>query len=167
MLKGALISGALALITAPMPLLARDSGASDAAENAAPAAETRHCTLNARQVVERFIPLFYDQKNARLAFDRWVHPDYIQHNPIAPDGAEAAVNTLQPFFDAMPDMQYTVHRVIAEDGLVMVHNHLKMNEEDRGSAVIDIFRVEDCKIVEHWDVIQAVPDKSMNENTMF
>ncbi|MCP5395409.1 MAG: nuclear transport factor 2 family protein [Sphingomonadaceae bacterium] len=143
------------------------------AASAAPALADHHetapagCTMNARQVVEAFIPLFYEQRNATEAFARWVHPDYIQHNPMAPDGAAAAVGFLQPFFDANPQMRYVVHRVIAEDGLVVVHNQLQMNADDRGSAVVDIFRVEKCKIVEHWDIIQPVPEKSANANTMF
>lgn len=125
------------------------------------------CTMSPREVVEAFIPLFYEQKNATEAFARWVHPDYIQHNPMAPDGAAAAVGFLQPFFDASPDMRYTVHRVIVDGDMAAVHNHLQMNAEDRGSAVVDIFRVEGCKIVEHWDVIQPIPESSANDNTMF
>lgn len=141
------------------PALA-DHHASDTAKEPA-------CDLAPREVVEAFIPLFYEQKNATEAFARWVRPDYIQHNPAAPDGAAAAVGFLQPFFDANPDMRYTVHRVIADGELVAVHNHLQMNADDRGSAVVDIFRVEGCRIAEHWDVIQPVPETSANDNTMF
>ena len=116
-------------------------------------AQSGKCTLTAKQVVEKFIPLFYEQRNARQAFETWVAPDYIQHNPIAKDGRDNAIAALQPFFDAMKDMRYTVKMVIAEGDKVAVHNHLQMNAADRGSAVVDIFRVKDCKIVEHWDVI--------------
>lgn len=137
------------------------------AEQPEGATTEKHCAHSPRQVVEAFIPLFYEQKNAALAFEQWVHPDYIQHNPVAPDGAGAAVSFLQPFFDANPQMRYTVHRVIADGPLIAVHNHLQMNTEDRGSAVVDIFRVKGCRIVEHWDVIQPVPEQSANDNTMF
>jgi predicted SnoaL-like aldol condensation-catalyzing enzyme len=138
------------------------------ASTAAPAqAQGAACKLTARQVVEKFIPLFYEQRNAKAAFETWVAADYIQHNPIAKDGRDNAIAALQPFFDAMKEMRYTVKLVIAEGDHVAVHNHLQMNATDRGSAVVDIFRVKDCKIVEHWDVIQAVPEKSANAHPMF
>jgi predicted SnoaL-like aldol condensation-catalyzing enzyme len=57
--------------------------------------------------------------------------------------------------------------VIAEDDLVVLHYHLKMSPDDLGQAVVDIFRVEDERIVEHWDVLQAVPAESANTNGMF
>lgn len=125
------------------------------------------CTMTAREVLEEFIPLFFEQRNARLAFETWVHPDYINHNPFAATGRDAAVNFLQPFFDANPQARYIVHRVIAEGDLVAVHNEARFNPDQQPSAVVDIFRVENCKIVEHWDVIQQVPAQSANDNGMF
>ncbi len=66
-----------------------------------------------------------------------------------------------------PDMVFDVKRVIAEGDLVVLHYHLPMTPDDLGRAVVDIFRVEDGKIVEHWDVLQDVPAQSANNNTMF
>jgi predicted SnoaL-like aldol condensation-catalyzing enzyme len=51
--------------------------------------------------------------------------------------------------------------------MVMVHTHSRMKPEERGSAVVDIFRVKGCKVMEHWDVLQVVPETSANQNTMF
>ncbi len=58
-------------------------------------------------------------------------------------------------------------RIIAEGNLVAVHSHLKPNPQDSGAAVVDIFRVEDGKLAEHWDVIQPVPTQAANKNGMF
>jgi predicted SnoaL-like aldol condensation-catalyzing enzyme len=123
--------------------------------------------LSPRDVVKRFIPLFYEQKNARLAFESWMAEDYIQHNPMAPDGREAAIASIEPIFDAQPDMRYEVKLVIAEGPYVMVHNWLQRFPGDRGAAVVDILRVEKGWIVEHWDVLQWIPDESKNDHPMF
>ena len=134
------------------------------------AAETQSdaaCSMTAREVLDAFIPLFFEQRNAKVAFETWVHPDYINHNPFAGTGRDAAVNFLQPFFDANPQARYIVHRVIADGDLVAVHNEARFNPDQPASAVVDIFRVENCKIVEHWDVVQPVPAQSANSNGMF
>jgi len=66
-----------------------------------------------------------------------------------------------------PDRTFTIHRMISSDDVVAVHYHSQANSEDFGFAVVDIFRVEQCQIVEHWDVVQRVPEESANDNTMF
>jgi predicted SnoaL-like aldol condensation-catalyzing enzyme len=136
------------------------------ASAASPAlAQTKTCTT--KQVMDAFVPLFYEKRDVRTAFTNWVAEGYIQHNPVAKDGRDNAIAALEPFFKAMPGMSYTVARVIIEGDLAVVHNKLKMNADDRGSGVVDIFRIKDCKIVEHWDVIQAIPEKSANDHPMF
>lgn len=128
-------------------------------------AQGKACTT--KQVMDAFIPLFYEKRDVRTAFMNWVAEDYIQHNPVAKDGRDNAIAALEPFWKAMPGMSYTVARVIIEGDLAVVHNKLKMNAADRGSAVVDIFRIEGCKIKEHWDVMQAIPEKSANDHPMF
>jgi predicted SnoaL-like aldol condensation-catalyzing enzyme len=123
--------------------------------------------LSPREVVDRFIPLFYEQRNARAAFGTWVHADYIQHNPMAPDGRQAAIDAIQPIFEAQPDMRYEVKLVIDQGPYVMVHNWLQRWPGDRGAAVVDILRVENGWIVEHWDVLQWIPEESLNDHPMF
>jgi predicted SnoaL-like aldol condensation-catalyzing enzyme len=103
----------------------------------------------------------------REAFETWVQPGYIQHNPLAATGRDAAIAFLEPFFKSHPDAAYSIKRIIADGNLVAVHSHAKFTADDRGLAVVDILRVEHCKIAEHWDVAQPVPEKPVNTNGMF
>lgn len=125
------------------------------------------CDLTPRQVVEEFTAMFYDQKQVRTAFETWVAEDYIQHKPTLPDGREPVINFLEGLLARFPDRTFTIHRIIASDDLVAVHYHSQAGPDDLGFAVVDIFRVENCKMVEHWDVVQPVPESSKNDNTMF
>jgi predicted SnoaL-like aldol condensation-catalyzing enzyme len=127
--------------------------------------EARQC--KPKQVVTAFMTQFYIQKDVRGAFETWVDPGYIQHNPMAATGRDAAIGFLEPFFKANPGIKYEIKRVIAEGDLVVVHSWGRFAENDRGMAVVDILRVKGCKVVEHWDVLQPVPEKSANSNTMF
>jgi predicted SnoaL-like aldol condensation-catalyzing enzyme len=93
---------------------------------------------------------------------------YIQHNPSVPTGpAEALVGAISDLFAKFPDWSTEIKRVIAEGDLVAVHHHVRQDRDDRGLAVVDIFRVQDDKLVEHWDVVQPVPPEAKNDNTMF
>ena len=96
-----------------------------------------------------------------------MEPGYIQHNPLAETGRDAAIAFLEPFFQGHPDTTYSIKRIIADGNLVAVHSHAKFAADGRGLAVIDILRVEHCKIAEHWDVAEPVPEKSANSNGMF
>jgi predicted SnoaL-like aldol condensation-catalyzing enzyme len=141
------------------PALATDDESSTVPQEA--------CSMSAREVVDQFIDLFYVQKEVRPAFESWVHPDYIQHKPSLPNGREAVIVFLEKLLKRFPDRTFTIHRVISSDDLVAVHYHSQATPEDPGFAVVDIFRVEDCRMVEHWDVVQSVPEHSENDNTMF
>jgi predicted SnoaL-like aldol condensation-catalyzing enzyme len=130
-------------------------------------AAAANCTLQPKQVVTKFMTQFYVDKKVREAFETWVDPGYIQHNPMAQTGRDAAVNFLEPFFASHPDIHYTIVRVIADGNLVAVHSHGVFTPGERGLAIVDILRVEGCKVMEHWDVAQPVPEKSVNTNGMF
>jgi predicted SnoaL-like aldol condensation-catalyzing enzyme len=134
---------------------------------AAPAVNAATCRLTPKQVVTRFVTTLYVDKKVRAAFETWVDPGYIQHNPLAQSGRDAAIGFLEPFFAQHPEINYSIKRIIAEGNLVVVHSHGKFSADDRGIAVVDILRVEGCKVLEHWDVVQPVPEKSANSNSMF
>lgn len=114
-----------------------------------------------------FLDMVFNQKKVEEGFAKYVGPTYIQHNPMVPDGIEGAVTGLTGLLKQMPDWKYDFKRVLVDGDLVAVHSHVTTGPADRGTAVVDIFRVVDGKIVEHWDVLQPVPEKAANDNTMF
>ena len=130
-------------------------------------AQGEECKLKPKEVVTRFMNEFYVEKRVREAFETWVEPGYIQHNPLAKTGRDAAIAFLEPFFKSHPDIHYEIKRIIADGNLVAVHSHGVFNPGERGLAIIDILRVDHCKVAEHWDVAQPVPEKSANTNGMF
>ena len=134
---------------------------------AAALAHADECRLKPKEVVTKFMTEFYLEKRVRAAFETWVEPGYIQHNPLAATGRDAAIAFLEPFFRGHPDAVYSIKRVIADGNLVAVHSHARFAPGERGLAVVDILRVEHCRIAEHWDVAQPVPEKSANSNGMF
>ena len=69
--------------------------------------------------------------------------------------------------EKFPNAHSEIKRVIAEGDLVVLHVHSVREPGQRGRAVIDIFKVENGKIVEHWDVVQDIPEKPANDNSMF
>jgi hypothetical protein len=138
---------------------------------AAPAAHAEPCTLTPKQVVTQFLQEFYIEKKVRSSFETWVDPGYIQHNPYAQTGREAAIVFLSKFVESNPGQRTQIHRIIADGNLVAAHSHGWQEdgtpEQKRGFAVVDMFRVEGCKVMEHWDVLSPVPETSANTNTMF
>jgi predicted SnoaL-like aldol condensation-catalyzing enzyme len=130
-------------------------------------ANVRAAEQSAKEMVTAFYKMtFYDHKVAE-AFKAYVGATYKQHNPLVPDGIEPSVAFLSKRFDTNPQAINEIKRVIADGDLVAVHVHSRLNDGDRGRAIVDIFRVENGKIVEHWDVIQPVPENAQNNNTMF
>lgn len=92
---------------------------------------------------------------------------YIQHNPRVPNGSAAFAGHFEQYFKEYPQASSTIYRVIAEGDLVVIHSWARKGPEDAGLAIVDIFRVADGKIVEHWDVMQPVVTETANGNTMF
>jgi predicted SnoaL-like aldol condensation-catalyzing enzyme len=120
-----------------------------------------------KEIVVAFYKMIFQDHKVREALDLYVGDRYIQHNPLAPNGTEALIKFFEPYFANNPQARSEIKRVVAEGDLVWLHVHAKSSETDRGMAVVDIFRVENGKVVEHWDVVQPIPEKSANENTMF
>jgi predicted SnoaL-like aldol condensation-catalyzing enzyme len=92
---------------------------------------------------------------------------YIQHNPQAPDGPDAFIAFVHYLRERYPELELDIKRVIGEGSLVVTHSHLILEPGKAGQALADFFRLEDGKVVEHWDVVQDVPETSANSNGMF
>lgn len=119
-----------------------------------------------RAAFERFVDIFYTQKRVREAFDFLVADDYRQHNPAIPDGPESAVRMLTPKFDGSPDSRFEVQRILVDGDLALVH--VRASGPGRpDAAVADIYRFENGRIVEHWDVLQPVPEDPVHDHPMF
>jgi predicted SnoaL-like aldol condensation-catalyzing enzyme len=122
---------------------------------------------NKQNVIAYYERAFNDHE-PEDAVERYLGAEYIQHNPMAPDGADAFIGFVRSYVGQFPQLSIDIKRAIAEGDLVMTHGLLKTSPEDRGTAAADIFRLdENAKIVEHWDVLQPVPETSANDNTMF
>lgn len=93
--------------------------------------------------------------------------DYKQHNPTVADGKAGVVAFFTDMKKRFPDTSLRVYKTAADGDLVWLHGHLKMSPEDPGFSLVDIFRVRDGKLVEHWDIMQPIPKESANTNSMF
>ena len=101
------------------------------------------------------------------AVKEYVGATYTQHNPDTADGPDAFIKEMKVFLRRAPELRAEIKRVVAEGDLVVIHNHITSGPGDRGLAGLDLFRLQDGKIVEHWDARQPVPEKPANANTMF
>ncbi|MFJ9713217.1 nuclear transport factor 2 family protein [Streptomyces sp. NPDC101234] len=119
-----------------------------------------------KKLVTAFVEQYLVKKDLS-AIDTYVGPEYHQHNPYIPDGVAGAKAGLGAYYAQFPQLTATPKRVIAEGDLVAVHSHVVQVPGERGQAVVDLFRVRNGRIVEHWDVVQDVPETSANGNTMF
>ncbi|TYS72494.1 nuclear transport factor 2 family protein [Sutcliffiella horikoshii] len=119
-----------------------------------------------KEVAISFLELVASGK-IQEAFGRHIAPDFRHHNPYFRGDAESLMQAMEENAIQSPNKTLEVKHAIADGNTVAVHSHIKQNPEDLGAAVIHIFRFEGEKIVELWDVGQAIPEESPNEHRMF
>ncbi|NBC35944.1 polyketide cyclase [Novosphingobium sp. FSY-8] len=123
-------------------------------------------TVRNRAIMSDFARLFYTERAVEQAFNTYVAPDYIQHNPGLADGRAAAIAALAPMF-ADRQKSFEIRRIVVDGDLAAIHIFVRPTPDARGAAVADFYRLKDGKIVEHWDIIQPIPAQSANPHPMF
>ena len=99
--------------------------------------------------------------------ERYISPDYIQHSPMAAPGRESLKAFLKVVRAASPNSSQRLLRAFVDGDHVIIHYHVKKSPEDLGFVVMDIFRLTNGMVVEHWDCVQDVPAHSPNPISMF
>ena len=119
-----------------------------------------------KKIVLVFYEAAINQKDFAAA-SKYLGTQYRQHNPLAADGPSGLQAYLQFLKGKFPASHSEIKKVFADGDYVILHVHAVRVPGTRGSAIVDIFRLENGKVVEHWDVIQEIPEKAANENGMF
>ena len=124
--------------------------------------------LISREILVAFHKQAVFQGDVENAFRTYAGSPYRQHNPLIEDGEDGLRKFVAWMRANRPNAHGEIKRVFADGDYVILHSQWHgLSDSPRGEAVVDIYRSENGKVVEHWDVIQPIPETAANNNTMF
>ncbi len=121
-----------------------------------------------KKAVQDFEEAAWNQHDVEKALT-FLAPDYKQHNPYFADGVEGFREGLSGLIKANPNLMIEIKRTLAENEYVIIHKYAVLDSKANTGkkSIMDIYRMENNKIAEHWDVIEDIPEEPKNSNTMF
>lgn len=119
-----------------------------------------------KEIATAFFEAIVNAKDFDLA-SQYIGKVYIEHDPEGEDGATGLKHYIEFLQSNFPESHVTTKRVISDGDYVLFHVHSVLTPDTRGQAIVDIFRLDKGKVVEHWDVTQQIPEHSANSNGMF
>ena len=122
--------------------------------------------MDNKEVIRKFYAEVFNGHDLAAA-EKYIRNDYIQHNPRVENGLDGFKKFFTMMFARSPGFHFDIKLLIAEDDYVVVHGNATGTGISLGGAVVDIYRLENGRLAEHWDVLQQVPETSVNGHTMF
>lgn len=122
--------------------------------------------MTPKEIAQDFLNLAV-KGHSHEALQLYMSQDFKHHNVYFKGDALTLMQAMEESAKLNPGKTFKIHHILEDDNMVAVHSHVKQNDNDLGSAVVHFFRFESDKIVELWDLGQAVPSKIINENGMF
>jgi predicted SnoaL-like aldol condensation-catalyzing enzyme len=135
-------------------------------------ASSKRACDDSKEVNRDIVLAFYNEGlvglKPRPAFERFMAPDFVEHKPDVAHGTrEGSAAFLEQLIAELPQARWEVVRTIAEGQLVFLHGRFTPTPEAPAYAIADVFRLKNCKIVEHWDVVAPPPKEQRNPNSRF
>jgi predicted SnoaL-like aldol condensation-catalyzing enzyme len=126
-----------------------------------------YSTATTREVILAFEKLAFDERKPREAMEKYAAESFLDHDPNVTGDRASVIAHLEKLDWSTGGPQRAIKHLVVEGDIAVVHHHLVRKPGERGIAAVDIFRVRCGKFVEHWDVLQPIPDNSVNKQAMF
>ena len=119
-----------------------------------------------KEIAKKFLQLVAEGQ-VKKAYELYIGEDFVHHNAYFAAGSEALMRGMEESAKMTPNKQFTVKLTLEDGNKVMTYSHLKHKPEDLGVVVVHIVRIDNGKIVEMWDVGQAIPQEIVNTDGIF